>query len=171
MPSREILMKLIIRKALPSESSLLTAISFAAKHYWSYPEHYFEIWKNELTLTPEYIAQNLVFLAELEGEILGYYSLVKVEGDFWAGKVLVMAGYWLEHIFIRPEFIGRGIGRKLIRHAEKTCRELGVEKLYIFSDPNAKGFYEKIGAEYLRESLSSIEGRIVPLFQLYILKI
>ncbi|MCL6591970.1 MAG: GNAT family N-acetyltransferase [Firmicutes bacterium] len=77
-----------------------------------------------------------------------------------------MEGYWLEHIFIRPEFIGKGIGSQLILHAQKKCKDLGIERIYIFSDPNATGFYHKIGAHYIKESPSSIEGRTVSLFEI-----
>jgi len=161
-------MKVIIRKAFPEESEVLTQISFASKHIWNYPEEYFEVWKNELTITPEYIQKNIVTIAESDHKILGYYSIVKNEQDFWAGKIFVMKGYWLEHIFIRPEFIKKGVGTQLIRNVQKTCKEHGIERIYIFSDPNAKGFYEKTGAEYIKESPSSIEGRTVSLFEMKI---
>ena len=164
-------MKVIIRKAYPEESDILTDISFTSKRYWSYPEEYFEVWKDELTITPGYIQKNLVKIAEYDGEegkILGYYSIIKNDKDFWAGKVFVMKGYWLEHIFIRPEFIGKGIGTQLIKDVKKTSKKLEIEKIYIFSDPNAKGFYDKIGADYIKESPSSIEGRTVSLFEMKI---
>jgi maltose O-acetyltransferase len=161
-------MKITIHKASPDDSSELRAISFAAKRVWNYPDSYFEVWKNELTITPDYIQKNIVNVAEYEGETLGYYSIVQVEQDFWAGQVFVRAGHWLEHIFIKPRVIKQGIGTELIRHAEEACKELGLKQIYIFSDPNAKGFYEKIGAKYLGESPSSIEGRTVSLFELKI---
>jgi maltose O-acetyltransferase len=161
-------MKVIIRKAFPEENEVLTEISFASKHFWNYPEDYFEVWKAELTITSEYIQKNILNIAEQDDKILGYYSLVKNDRDFWAGRVFVMKGYWLEHIFIRPEFIRKGIGTQLIRDVQKTCKELGIKRIYIFSDPNAKGFYEKIGADYIKESPSSIEGRTVSLFEMKI---
>jgi len=159
-------MRILIREALPEESKILTDISFAAKRYWNYPEEFFEIWKDELTITPRYIKENVVFVAEQKGEIAGYFSLVEVKKDFWAGKVFVKAGLWLEHIFILPKFIGKRIGSELIDYAKKICRKSGVRMLYIFSDPYAKGFYDKIGARYIQESPSSIAGRTVSLFEL-----
>lgn len=164
-------MEVQIRKAYPEESAILTDISFSSKRYWNYPEEYFEVWKDELTITPEYILKNHVKLAEYKGangKILGYYSIVKNDNDFWVGKVFVMKGYWLEHIFIRPEFIGKGIGTQLIKDLIKTGKELEIEKVYIFSDPYAKGFYDKIGADYIKESPSSIDGRTVSLYELKI---
>ncbi|CUH97381.1 hypothetical protein P22_3509 [Propionispora sp. 2/2-37] len=156
----------IVREADLSESHILTDISFAAKRYWNYPKAYFEIWKDELTITPEYIQNNKVCVAEVDGRVVGYFSLVEVKRDFWAGRVFVNAGFWLEHIFIQPEYIGRGIGTQLINYLEAMCRELGVDKVRIFSDPNANGFYDKMSARYLGESPSSIEGRTVSLYEL-----
>jgi maltose O-acetyltransferase len=129
---------------------------------------YFETWKEELTITKEYIRRNIVQVAETGETILGYYSIVENEQDFWVGKVFVRAGYWLEHIFIRTEFIGKGIGTQLIGDVQKACQNLGVKKLYIFSDPHANGFYHKMGADYVKESPSSIEGRTVSLFEMII---
>jgi hypothetical protein len=44
----------------------LTKISFAAKGYWNYPEAYFEIWKDELTIGSDYVQENDVFVYEKE---------------------------------------------------------------------------------------------------------
>ena len=93
---------------------------------------------------------------------------MEVPNEFWAGKVFVKKGFWLEHIFIKPEYIRKGIGTKLMRYVNSICEEKGIDCLNIFSDPNAKGFFNKIGAKYIGESLSSIENRTVSLYQYYI---
>lgn len=142
----------------------ITEISFLAKHYWNYPSEYYDIWKDELTISEDYINNNKVFVAEEQGEVIGYFSIVKVEDDFFAGKVFVKKGFWLEHIFIKPKCIKNGIGTKLMNFAKNYCIENKIECLNIFSDPNAYGFYERIGAKYIGESLSSIEGRTVSVF-------
>lgn len=54
-------MEFTVRKALPGDSQPLTRLSFVAKRYWNYPEEYFNIWKNELTISPDYIGKNIVF--------------------------------------------------------------------------------------------------------------
>ncbi|SFM27421.1 GNAT family N-acetyltransferase [Pelosinus propionicus] len=143
-----------IRKAVADDSKVLTQISFMSKRYWNYPEQYFEIWKDELTITPSYIQNNIVYLAERDGQVLGYFSLVQVD-----------EGFWLEHIFIMPKCIGKGIGSKLIATLKSKCKELKIDKVNILSDPNAKGFYDKLGACYLGESPSNIEGRTVSIYE------
>ena len=62
-----------IRIALPGEDELLTEIAFSAKRTWNYPESYYEIWKNELTITKEYIDRNIVFVFEEGKEVAGFY--------------------------------------------------------------------------------------------------
>ncbi|CQR73147.1 Acetyltransferase (GNAT) family protein [Sporomusa ovata DSM 2662] len=161
-------MNVIIRSATINDSETLTRISFASKRYWNYPEKYFEIWKDELTITPTYITNNIVYVAEMDGQAIGYFSLVEVKEDFWAGRVFVNKGFWLEHIFILPEHIGAGIGSNLVAFLKEKCKEINVDKVNIFVDPNAKGFYDKIKADYLGEELSSIEGRKVALYKLQV---
>lgn len=158
-------MSIVIRRAVPAECGALTVISFAAKQYWQYPKEYYTIWRDELTITGQYISDNLVYAAVLDGTIAGYFAIVEVGDDFMSGKVLVQHGYWLEHIFISPAHMYKGIGTQLMQFAAYLCSEKNIPCLHIFSDPYAKGFYDKLGATYLGESPSSIEGRTVSLYR------
>ena len=157
-----------IRKAKLSEGDILTQISFESKKYWNYPDEYFEVWRDELTLTEEYIRNNIVYVVEQEDQVIGYFSIVYNPRDFSIDDVFVMEGYWLEHIFILPKYIGQGIGSEMIDYAKKVCKDIGCERLYVLSDPNVRTFYFKVGAEYIRESSSNIEERSVALFELKI---
>jgi len=153
-----------IRIALPSEAEILTQIAFASKRTWNYPESFFDIWKDELTITNDYINDNIVFVFERRKQIIGFYSMVTVVNDFKAGNVLIKKGFWMEHLFINPAYQKRGIGRKLMEHALKYCEENWIDDLKIFVDPHATGFYEKMGATFIENSPSSIEGREIPVF-------
>ncbi len=157
--------QLVIRKADSADSPILTEISFSAKRYWNYPEEYYSIWKDELTITEDYIKYNTVFKALVNNQIVGFYSIVKNPRDQSFGKVFMKAGYWMDHIFIRPEYINRGIGSKLIEHLKGYCKDNGIVKLTIFVDPNAIGFYEKVGASFKYMSESNIENRQIPVFE------
>jgi len=59
-----------IRRARMGETGILTAISFAGKRIWNYPEEYFKIWASELTVTEEYIQKNEVWVVEKDGELV-----------------------------------------------------------------------------------------------------
>jgi GNAT superfamily N-acetyltransferase len=160
--------KIKISKAKPSDHLILTNISFSAKMHWNYPDHYFDLWKNELTITEEYIKQNIVFKAHLTKTVLGFYSIIENKSDFFSNDTFIQKGFWLEHIFILPKYHGNGIGRLLINHARTISKDKGISSLMIFVDPYAKGFYDKIGAEYLFDSKSSVPGRLIPVYNLKI---
>ncbi len=127
-------MNIVIRAASYKDSDVLTAISFAAKRHWNYPDEYFDVWKDELTITPSYIQKHIVYVAERSGQAVGYFSLVEVKTDFRAGKILINKGTWLEHIFILPEYIGKGIGTQLIDFMKIKCKEMNIGTIHIFSD-------------------------------------
>ncbi len=160
--------KLKIRYAEATDSATLTDISFRAKGHWNYPAEYMELWKDELIITPAYIGSHTVFVGELEDKIVGFYSLVEIQQDMNIGTILIENGTWLDHMFIRPEYIGKGIGTKFTTHMKAYLAEKKVDKVLIFVDPNATGFYEKNGAKFRRESDSSIPGRKIPVYEIEI---
>lgn len=49
-----------IRKAVPNDHGVLTALAHRAKANWDYPATWIAQWKPALTITPEYIAQHCV---------------------------------------------------------------------------------------------------------------
>lgn len=159
-------MTLSFRNALTNDANRLTEIAFAAKRTWDYPEEYFEVWKDELTITEKYIENNIVFVAEEGREIAGFVSIVFMPEAKMFGQVFVDAGHWMDHLFIDPNFQHKGIGIKLVETANQFCNEQGISTLRIFVDPNAVGFYEKVGARFVRNSQSSIAGRQIPVYQL-----
>jgi GNAT superfamily N-acetyltransferase len=175
-----------IRDAEKADASVLTDISFAAKKHWNYPKEFLERWKDELTITESYIENNLVFACEyigtndtqdIERHIIAYFSLFELEKDVTVNisdqAVCFKKGWWLEHMFIAPLWIGRGIGRemfqfvKYLMHGNNLTKHPHIQfkKLNILVDPNAAGFYEKMGCEYIKEIPSSIPGRTTPLYQ------
>lgn len=159
---------IIIRPAHKDEAPLLTEISFAAKGYWNYPLEYYAVWKNELTITPAYIANNDVLVYEDDGVAVGYYSLVELREDLRVAGIMLDKGFWLEHMFVAPQHIGKGIGTRLFDHLRRRCRARGIVRLGILADPHARGFYEKMGCEYLREVPSTIKQRTTPYLHLRI---
>ncbi|MCP3921120.1 MAG: GNAT family N-acetyltransferase [Desulfobacterales bacterium] len=160
----------IIRSARASENKTLTELTFESKGFWNYPEKWFKIWNEELTITSDYIKKNIVYVAESDGALSGYFSVVKRTSDFKIEDVIVEKGYFLDHIFIKPSFIRKKIGTKLITHALKLCKKMGVEKLKVMADSNCRGFYEDTDAAYLGEIPSNIENRTVSLFEYIIEK-
>ncbi|TKB08347.1 GNAT family N-acetyltransferase [Desulforhopalus sp. IMCC35007] len=159
---------MMIRPATPQDAEILTRISFASKGYWGYPESYFAIWTKELTVDASYIEKNDVMAFQQGGAVVGYYSVVTLESDLVFGETSLEKGVWLEHMFITPECIGKGIGTQLFSNLHAKCREREIPRLCILADPHARGFYEKMGCEYKREYPSSIKNRTTPLLVLMV---
>ncbi len=156
----------MIRSAKSNESTVLTEISFAAKKYWNYPKEYFEIWKNELTISVDYLLTNDVFVFEKNSAIIGFYSIVELKNDIELSGITIAKGFWLEHMFLKPDHIGHGIGTMLFDHLQERCITRGIGELKILADPNARGFYEKMGCTYQGEYPSTIKERTTPLLHL-----
>lgn len=126
---------IVWRRAEPSEAEALTCLCRAAKRHWGYPTAWMEAWAEDLRVTPDYLAASPVFVAELAGEIIGFFGLRR-EADDWH----------LEHLWLEPRHIGRGWGRALFAAAVAEARRLGATRLRIRSDPNAEAFYRHLGA-------------------------
>jgi N-acetylglutamate synthase-like GNAT family acetyltransferase len=146
-------MKMQIRRAKPDEADVLTEIAHAAKRHWGYPENWIEHWKDDLTITPEFILRHEVYVALAGEEITGCCALVR--GAEQAE---------LEHMWIKPEHIGTGVGRALFLYLKERAVNLGLPALEISSDPNAEGFYQRMGAKRTGDVRSEIEGkpRVLP---------
>ena len=67
-------------------------------------------------------------------------------------------GMHLDHLWIAPHAMGRGIGRALFEHAVEQARRLGHQTLKIEADPNAEGFYTRMGARRVGEDRDRDRG-------------
>lgn len=146
-------MAMNIRQASSEEAHELTRIAHDAKRHWGYPENWIKHWDDDLTITPEFINNNYVYVAEDEGRLSGFYALsVKDEKAE------------LEHMWVAPDRIGTGVGKELFIAAMQKAAELKLTAVEILSDPNAEGFYQKMGAYRMGETVSDLDGepRVLP---------
>lgn len=160
----------MIRKASPHEAEDLTRISFAAKRYWHYPEDYYQIWKEELTVTSSYITDNEVYLFDDGVRPIGYYSLVELPEPIEVSGIELVAGLWLDHMFVYPEEIGKGLGTRLFDHCITITQQKNHSVLRILAEPNAVDFYLKMGCKHLYDHPSTIPGRTTPYLEYAIAK-
>ena len=146
-----------IRRAAPKEAKMLTEIAIAAKRHWGYPERWMEFWKPQLTFSRAYFEENESWVAETDHTPIGFYTILEKDGSAW-----------LENLWVSPEFIGKGVGKELFLHAVALARQRGFESLQLEADPNATGFYEKMGMKRVGERVSEVEGqpRVLPVMEL-----
>jgi len=139
----------IIRRGLPEEAEELTQIALDAKRHWGYPEHWIKHWESDLTISSDFIRDNHVYVAEHDGEIRGFYALAV------SGRKAE-----LEHMWVTPASIGSGIGKELFLDAMDRAATLEVREIEISADPNAAGFYERMGASQIGETDASMDGQV-----------
>jgi GNAT superfamily N-acetyltransferase len=146
-----------IVRATAEDAATLTLIAHAAKRHWGYPETWIAAWRETLTMGPEFITANVAYVAVEDGRAIGFYVLTN-EPD----------GPHLDHLWILPSSMGRGIGRALFEHAAAEANRLGFHSMKIEADPNAEAFYKRMGAVRVGTATSETcgERRELPLLEL-----
>jgi GNAT superfamily N-acetyltransferase len=134
-----------------TDAEALTTIAHVGKRHWKYPEAWIALWRRDLTVSPEFIERHPVHVAVVDDAPVGFYALL------FAG-----ADCELEHFWVLPARMGAGIGRRLFEHALSCCRAIGVRRLWINADPNAEGFYRRMGARRVGAVPSTPAGRTLP---------
>ena len=150
-----------IRRARPAEAKLLTALVLRSKAYWGYSKAFMDACVAELTIHPDYIELEHVFVIENRpGAIAGMYALEsKPEPNRGAVE--------LDLLYVDTDQMGNGYGRMLIDHAIEQAKETGASVIVIQADPGAEPFYKKCGAVKTGERESgSIPGRFLPVMEI-----
>jgi GNAT superfamily N-acetyltransferase len=145
-----------VRPARRDECAALSALALRSKAWWGYSEDFMVRCVAELTVTEDYLPH--VFVLETVAGVTGFYA-VSAREDGLAE---------LEFLFVEPDALRHGYGRRLLAHARRYARAgLGASAMLIQGDPNADEFYRAMGARRVGERLSaSIEGRMLPLYEL-----
>ena len=139
----------MIRRSLPEDAERLTTIALEAKRHWGYPEHWIKHWESDLTISSDFIRDNHVYVAEENGEIRGFYALCVADDKAE-----------LEHMWVTPAVIGTGVGKELFLDAMERAAKLDLSSVEISSDPNAVGFYRRMGARQIGETDSIVDGQL-----------
>jgi GNAT superfamily N-acetyltransferase len=87
-----------------------------------------------LILGPEGLAEGRTYVAEEGGSLAGFASWAE------AGGIIE-----LEDLFVRPDWMRRGIATALVSHIAQVLRARGVERLEVTANPDAMGFYRAAG--------------------------
>jgi tRNA (cmo5U34)-methyltransferase len=124
-----------------------------------------EVWNKELTITEDYLNNNIVKIIEFNNTIKGFYSFCYNSYDKYENKIFFEKGYWLDHMFLDEQYIGKGLGTIMFKDLIDEIKNRKETLFYIFVEPFAEGFYKKMGCIYLRESESTIANRNIPVYK------
>jgi GNAT superfamily N-acetyltransferase len=145
-----------IRRAVRGEASALTALAIRSKAHWGYDASFMQRVTADLEITPQLVDASAVFVAEDGSAVVGFYVLAVVDG------MPMLLDLWID-----PVAIGDGIGKQLWLHMLEEARRLGYPTIRIQSEPNAEGFYAKMGARRIGVAESTaMPGRMLPLMEI-----
>jgi GNAT superfamily N-acetyltransferase len=88
-------------------------------------------------------------LIEIDGQVVAI-AIWFLNYSTWQGK----HGIYLEDLYVKPEFRGRGYGKALLQHLAKICLERGYGRFqWWVLDWNSPAieFYRSLGAEAMDE--------------------
>lgn len=120
-------MSLIIRRAHPDDAPRMAALARA----------------HAASVTPEYVASHPVFTASEGTRLVGFYAL-EDEGERWT----------LRHLWVAPEWTGRGRGRWMFTDAVRRVRRAHAAALRLVPERGAEAFFTKMG-------VAAVEGGAV----------
>ena len=131
---------------------MLTDLARRSKASWGYDADFMRRAAAELTVTENAIASHEVWVLEDgKGRVLGFHRVIP-------GQPAVLEDLWLE-----PDARGAGNGRRLWEHAAAVARHGGASAMELDADPNALGFYRRMGAVPIGVTPSTVvAGRELP---------
>ena len=127
----------IRRFAARDSDERLRQIALAAKAHWGYPRDRVVEWASKGDFSPETLGRLEIWVAEEEREICGWASLVP--GDEVA---------WLEDLWVDPRWMRQGAGSALFGAVADEARRRGAARLEWEAEPNAIGFYRRMGGSW-----------------------
>ncbi len=140
-------MNVVIRPAGEADIPLILALIHELADY--------EKLAHEVTATEDDLHESLfgsrpgaeVVIAERDGAVAGYALFFHNYSTF-----LCKRGLYLEDLFVRPVFRGKGIGKRLLAHLAGLAVERGCARFewaVLDWNESAIGFYKSLGAEFM----------------------
>jgi GNAT superfamily N-acetyltransferase len=131
--------KVVIRPAILSERVALEALQRRASLNNPGDREALLANPDAIELPPAQIAGGQVFVAELDGAIVGFAAVLP--RDDLATD--------LDGLFVEPHLWGHGIGRLLVDYSAGFARAHGSPALHVVGNPHAEGFYRACGFEMI----------------------
>ncbi len=119
----------------PDQAELLTELCMRSKAIWGYDATFMAACRPALTVTADDFQQSELQIAIRHDRIVGIAQVV------CHGEIAE-----LDKLFVEPEALGSGIGRKLFDWSVEAARRKGATIMTIDADPGAADFYRRLGA-------------------------
>lgn len=67
-------------------------------------------------------------------------------------------------LYVHKDFLGKGVGSRLLKIAEGSLKKQGCKRINIKSTITAKDFYEKNGYKVVKKAIHKMENKKVPIY-------
>jgi putative acetyltransferase len=117
-----------------------------------YPKEVIEVWSGKTNVGKfrRRVTSSYLYLAEIKGKIVGFFSMSKDDCQDWM-------------VYIHKDYIGKGVGTKLMDKMESIARKRRLTVLKCASSLTAKEFYLKRGFQLKGPAKHEMEwkGKVV----------
>ena len=105
-----------------------------------------KIFMDNFRITENYLVNNKVVVVSYNNADIGFYSFV-INNE---------ADLELDYFFIHPNYIGKGLGRKMWDSCIETAGTYDMPYFVLWSDPNADRFYKAMNCVKIGERKSPV---------------
>ena len=144
--------------ASTDDAQFLTETAFQSKKIWGYSDEQIYLWKDDLEISEDYILQNKVMKVFDNNIFIGFFAL----------KFERSQPPEIDHLWLQPQFLRKSYGTIIFKYITEYLSEQGFSKITLVAEPNAKGFYEKLGGKIIGKFESKISGRFLEIFEFQI---
>ena len=141
--------------AIPEDAELLTQTALDSKKSWGYSDELMNLWKSDLVVSVEYILGNRVVKIFDQDRFIGFFGI----------KMVGNTGAVIDHLWIIPNELRNGYGRLVFQHIMNYLKSNDHEKVTLIAEPNAKGFYDKMGGRIMGKFQSQVSGRVLDVYE------
>ena len=142
----------IIRRAVPADAEQITPVHVAsirtlcAKDYTQEQIDAWAGWKSPDKYRAAMAAGEVFFVAEVDGRVVGFS---------------VLFGDEVKAIYLHPDHVGHGLGRRLLEAVEAEARANAVPQLHLTSTLTSVRFYEACGYTKGEEHQHPVTGGVM----------
>ena len=143
-------------ESLPAINALIAR----SKAYWTWPAEYLEQALALLAVDVDYLRTHQSFeVLDARSDLVSFVAIAALD------PIVV-----LDHLWVTPERIGHGIGRRACEYVIQFAREHQWSELSVLPDPPSEGFYLRMNFE---DSGKRVPSRVPggPLFSVYRLRL
>ncbi len=141
------------RTAQIEDLGILNTISFRSKGHWGYGQELLDQWKDQLTIREQQFQDQQMLVAMWDDLPIGFCSIAENQEN-----------YEILHLWVLPEYIGQGYGKKLLQTTIKRFAKRSVP-IIVEADPNAEPFYQSQGFSTFDKVESYPPGRFLPVMK------